>query len=154
MSGPGPSPISPGPALLGAAGLHVGVGGTPKSEGQTGRHHGDIEASPNRLGPTVTRVARPESDGRPSWTLRIPLCAHWCTHFSARRRRHISKTHFCQGGYVNEDAKTHFEDTLNEDEFPPEDELPREDTFRRHIKRRRISPRRRITSRRQISKTH
>ena len=82
------------------------------------------------------------------------LCAHWCTHFSARRRRHISKTHFCQGGYVNEDAKTHFEDTLNEDEFPPEDELPREDTFRRHIKRRRISPRRRITSRRQISKTH
>ena len=68
------------------------------------------------------------------------LCAHWCTHFSARRRRHISKTHFCQGGYVNEDAKTHFEDTLNEDEFPPEDELPREDTFRRHIKRRRIPP--------------
>ena len=37
---------------------------------------------------------------------------------------------------MNEDAKTHFEDTLNEDEFPPEDELPREDTFRRHIKRR------------------
>eukprot|EP00434_Breviolum_minutum_P011546 symbB.v1.2.010181.t1/scaffold664.1/size175145/1 len=71
MSGPGPSPISPGPVLLGAAGLHVGVGGTPKPEGQTGRHHGDIEASPNRLGPTVTRVARPESDGRPSWTLRI-----------------------------------------------------------------------------------
>ena len=84
----------------------------------------------------------------------ITLCAHWCTHFSARRRRHISKTHFCQGRYVNEDAKTHFEDTLNEDEFPPEDELPREDTFRRRIKRRRISPRRRITSRRQISKTH
>ena len=86
--------------------------------------------------------------------LMISLCAHWCTHFSARRRRHISKTHFCQGGYVNEDAKTHFEDTLNEDEFPPEDELPRQDTFRRHIKRRRISPRRRITSRRHISKTH
>ena len=84
----------------------------------------------------------------------IPLCAHWCTHFSARRRRHISKTHFCQGGYVNEDAKTHFEDRLNEDEFPPEDELPHEDKFRRHIKRRRISPRRRITPRRQISKTH
>ena len=88
------------------------------------------------------------------WSTRCSLCAHWCTHFSARRRRHISKTHFCQGGYVNEDAKTHFEDTLNEDEFPPEDELPREDTFRRHIKRRRISPRRRITPRRQISKTH
>ena len=61
-----------------------------------------------------------------------PLCARWCTHFSARRRRHISKTHYCQGGYVNEDAKTHFEDTLNEDEFP----------------------RRRITQRRHISKTH
>ena len=90
-------------------------------------------------------------------------------------RRHISKTHFCQGRYVNEDAKTHFEDTLNEDEFPPktnypakthfedtlnedefppEDELPHEDKFRRHIKRRRISPRRRITQRRHISKTH
>ena len=65
------------------------------------------------------------------------LCARWCTHFSARRRRHISKTHYCQGGYVNEDAKTHFEDT-----------------FRRHIKRRRIPPRRRITQRRHISKTH
>ena len=82
------------------------------------------------------------------------LCARWCTHFSARRRRHISKTHYCQGGCVNEDAKTHFEDTLNEDEFPPEDDLPSEDTLRRHIKRRRISPRRRITPRRHISKTH
>ena len=34
---------------------------------------------------------------------------------------------------MNEDAKTHFEDTLNEDEFPPEDVLIREDTFRRRI---------------------
>ena len=64
MSGPGPSPISPGPVLLGAAGLHVGVGDIAKPEGQTGRHV-DIEASPN------ARVARRESDGRPSWTLRI-----------------------------------------------------------------------------------
>ena len=61
--------------------------------------------------------------------LNIALCAHWGNHFSTRRRRHISKTHFCQGGYVKEDAKTHFEDTWNEDEFPPEDELLREDTL-------------------------
>ena len=86
--------------------------------------------------------------------MKYTLCARWCTHFSARRRRHITKTHYCQGGYVNEDAKTHFEDTLNEDEFPPEDELPSEDTLRRHIKRRRIPPRRRITQRRHIAKTH
>ena len=84
-------------------------------------------------------------------------------------RRHISAR---AGTWTK--TRRHFEDTWNEDEFPPggllredtfrrhikrrrispEDEFLREDTFRIHIKRRRISPRRRITPRRHISKTH
>jgi len=60
------TPISPGPVLLGAAGLH---GDTPKPEGPTGRRHVDIEASPSGLGP-VTRVAHGDIEGRPSWTWR------------------------------------------------------------------------------------
>ena len=65
-SGPG-SPISPGPVLLGReAGAGLKVGNTPKGEGQTGRRHGDIEASPSGLDITVTR----DIEGRPSWTWR------------------------------------------------------------------------------------
>ena len=64
--------MSTHPVLLGrvtgAAGLNVGVGDTPKPDGQSAQPgHVDIEASPS---PTVTRVNHEDIEGRPSWTWR------------------------------------------------------------------------------------